>query len=932
MTLATYRKKRDFRRTTEPRGRGGQRKHSDYVIHCHAASHLHYDLRLALDGVLKSWAVPKGPSLDPGQKRLAIEVEDHPLEYGNFEGAIPEGEYGAGTVMIWDRGRWQPDGDPRKGLRDGKLEFHLDGEKLHGGWVLVRSPQMVSRAKNAWLLIKRRDADARPAGDGDVLAEMPNSVKTGRSLDEIAAGWPAGKRTRSSSAVKARGKEGDGPVGAKVKPRGSPSPNGRHTALSPAPSPATGRGENGRGSLTAGGRGERVAETFPASGSGEIPGARRAKLPATFRPQLATLAAAPPTGDRWWHETKFDGVRMALWIDRKHIELFTRQMHSWTRRLPHLVDTAKQLAVRSAIIDGELVALGADGTSSFEALQTAFRDDRAPQLVYYAFDILYLDGYDLTGCPLEARKDALAGIVPPREEAAARVIRFSEHSVGQGARAFAKACRQGLEGIISKRRDAPYVAARGPTWLKLKCVKRQEFVIGGYTDPEGARLHLGSLLLGYYEGKKLVYAGRVGTGFDDRTLGELLERLGRFKQPKPPFAAKPVLRGRTRGIHWVAPRLIAEIQFANWTRDGMLRQASFQGLREDKNPREVVREEPAALGEVEPQLPPRRRPVEPGRAAETREPASDGEAATAAVRRELASLGVRLTHPDKVLYEGQGITKLDLAEYYAQISEWILPHVAGRPLMLVRCPEGSQGECFRQKHATKGKIERVRLVPLKESGKTRNYLVIDDLAGLLALVQLGALEIHVWGSRADDLERPDRLVFDLDPDPALPWSRVVESAGQLHAFFDDLGLRTFLKTTGGKGLHVVVPIARKHAWPEVAEFCRAVATAVAGADPRRYTPTLSKAARRGKIFLDYLRNGRGATAVAAYSTRARPGAPVSTPVGWEELDGNVRSDQFTVENLPARLQSLKRDPWEELDAIRQTISSKIEKRLGIKRL
>jgi bifunctional non-homologous end joining protein LigD len=861
MSLTAYRKRRDFRRTSEPRGKQRQTAgQGQYVVQCHAASHLHYDFRLALDGVLKSWAVPKGPSLDPGQKRLAVAVEDHPLEYAGFEGVIAEGEYGAGTVLLWDRGRWRPDGDPHEGLRQGKLEFHLEGEKLRGGWVLVRSAMRGSKAGNTWLLIKRRDAEARSAAEGDILEESPRSVTTGRDLDEIAAGAsPHGKKSRAES----NGRAKPARTAAKAKAKKTP----------------VAKGENGK------------AEKDGAVAA--MAGARRGKLPEVFRPQLATVAERPPAGDGWLHETKFDGNRIALRIDRKQIHFWSRRMQSWTARLPHLVEAASRLPVRSALLDGELVAVERNGITSFQALQNAFREKRSGQLVYYAFDLLYLDGYDLTGCTLDARKEALSHIVPAGE---GQAIRYTEHTAGQGPKAFQRACRQGLEGIICKRRESRYVEGRGPDWQKAKCVKREEFLIGGYTDPAGARKHFGALLLGYYDGGKLVYAGRVGTGFDDRTLRDLAVQLKRFEEHKSPFAASPALRGRRRGVHWFTPKLVAQIEFKDWTRDGLLRQPSFQGLREDKAPREVVRED----------APP------PPLAAETGSP----------------PLGVRFIHPDKVLYEGQGITKLDLAQYYSAVADWIMPHVAGRPLTLVRCPEGTRGECFFQKHAGKGSFDHLRLIPIKEAGKTANYFEADDLAGLLALVQMGALEIHVWGARADDVERPDRIVFDLDPDAAVPWPRVVESAGQLRQFFHDLGWQSFLKMTGGKGLHIVIPVVRKHPWPEVAALCKAIADAVVQADPDRYTSRSAKAARRGKIFFDYLRNNRGATSIAPYSTRSRPGAPVAVPLGWDELDGDLRPDQFNIHTVPERLASLRRDPWQEMQDVRQTISAALKRKLG----
>ncbi|MEN6451015.1 MAG: DNA ligase D [Thermoguttaceae bacterium] len=854
MSLTSYRSKRDFGQTTEPRGGRMRAKRGKwpFVVQCHVATRLHYDFRLALDGVLKSWAVPKGPSLNPTQKRLAVEVEDHPLDYANFEGTIPEGQYGAGAVMLWDRGTWRPDGDPHEGLRRGKLEFHLDGGKLRGGFVLVRT-RGASTPKNSWLLIKRQDADARGAADPDILSERAESVKTGRTLDEIAAGIPARRKQKAGTARRSR----------IDRPRDEGAEQGGSAAA--------------------------------------VPGARRAKLPDTFRPQLATLVVHPPEGDDWWHETKLDGYRLALRIDGRKVDLLSRRMQSWTARLPHLVEAATRLPVRAALLDGELVAVEPDGVTNFQSLQTAFRENRGSRLIYYAFDLLHLDGYDLTGCTLEGRKALLAAIVGNRTNAAGP-IRYTEHTVGRGPEAFRRACQLGLEGIVSKRRDARYMPGRGTNWLKAKCVRREEFVIGGFTEPEGARKHFGALLLGHYADGSLVYAGRVGAGFDDATLRDLIARLKPLEQPASPFAASTALQARGKGVHWVAPRLVVQVQFRDWTRDRLVRQPSFQGLREDVEPRDVVREEP-----------------------ETKIDVAKGQTRAAPP----APLHIRFTNPGKVLYAGQGITKLDLAHYYAAVADWMLPHVAGRPLTLVRCPEGAGSQCFYQKHAEKGDVEHLRLFPVRKGGKTTRYLIVDDLAGLLSLVQLGALEIHVWGSTVEDIERPNRIVFDLDPDVAVPWPRVVESAWQLKDFFDDLRLQSFLKTTGGKGLHIVLPLARMHEWPEVAAFCKAVADAVAGNDSARYTSRPTKSARQGKIYLDYLRNRRGATAIAPYSTRARPGAPVAVPIAWRELNDQLRSDQFNVENVPERLRSLRQDPWHGIGQVRQSITASVKRKLGL---
>jgi bifunctional non-homologous end joining protein LigD len=841
--LREYRRKRDFSVTPEPRGAEPEREDRSFVVQKHAASRLHYDFRLGMEGVLKSWAVPKGPSLDPAEKRLAMETEDHPLEYGDFEGVIPEGEYGGGTSVVWDRGTWEPVGDPHRDYRKGSMKFKLHGQKLRGGFALVKIRGRERRDNGkSWLLIKEKDEHARPGWN--VVEALPDSAATGRTLEQVAA-----DRDRVWSSNRAERKAAASPP---------PAPPGKPPAEMPR---------------------EKPTATLK-----ETPGAHRAALPDFVSPQLATLVDEPPEGGEWLHEMKLDGYRILCRVDGGKVRLLSRQGHDWTDRLPAVAEAARRLPARQALLDGEAAVVLPDGRTSFQALQNLMSGTGDGQLVYFVFDLLHRDGYDLTAAPLEARKalarDLLAGT-------ASAPLRMSEHVVGSGAEVYAQACRLAMEGIVSKRREAPYRAGRSRDWLKVKCLHEQEVVIGGYTPPQGTRVGLGALLVGVRDDRgRLAYAGKVGTGFTEATLRELEERLRGLEQKESPFAAPVPGASRAR---WVRPDLVAQVAFGEWTSDGRMRHPSFRGLREDKPAREVVREHPSAA--------PRTR------------------AATDVVA------GVRLTHADRELYPEQGITKRDLALYYESIADWILPHVEGRPLTLVRCPDGAHEKCFYQKHTGHWAPDVLRRVKIREAKKTGEYLIVDDLPGLVGLVQIGILEIHTWNSTADRLEQPDRVVFDLDPDPAVPWERVLEAARRVRRRLEDLGLASFVKTTGGKGLHVVMPFRPGPSWEESAAFAEAVAAGIAAEEPRAYTTLMSKAARKGKIFIDYMRNYRGATSVAAYSTRARAGAPVSVPLRWEELSPTPPNDAHTVRNVAARLAALGEDPWADYWRTRQKLPS-----------
>ena len=866
MGLKEYYRKRDFGITPEPRGKEKKREGRSFVVQKHAATRLHYDFRLEMEGVLKSWAVPKGPSLDPKDKRLAMMTEDHPVEYGDFEGIIPKGQYGGGTVLLWDRGTWEPIEDPHAGLRKGNLKFRLNGEKLKGGFALVKIKGRDARdSEKTWLLIKEKDEFVRPGYD--VTAARPESVTTGRSLEEIAAD---------------RDRVWDSGVG-EVKVE-----KGKKTAARTRP---------------------KATAVVPS----KLPGARKAPLPTSFHAQLATAVTDPPHGDEWLHEMKFDGYRILGRLDKGRVRLVSRNGKDWTDRFPALRDAIAGIGAQRSLLDGEVAVLLPGGNTSFQALQNLMSGAAGGQLVYYVFDLLHLDGYDLAGVALEERKSALQRLVAG---VGGGQIRYSDHVVGQGEKVFENACRMGMEGIVSKRRDMPYTPGRTRGWLKVKCHLEQEAVIGGYTDPEGSRVGLGALLVGVHGGSgRLFYAGKVGTGFTEKMLQDLRRKLEAREQKTSPFAAGT---GLPRNAHWVKPDLVAEVAFTEWTSEGHLRHPTFRGLREDKPAAQVVREnpEPTARAEAEEEAAgPRRtsrgplkrsRKAGAAKASVVRRQASRAEARTA--KAEVVVAGVRITNPDRVIYPGQGLTKRDIALYYESIADEIVPHLEGRPTTLVRCPEGMGKPCFYQKHIGYWAPDSLRRVRIQEKKKVGQYLVVDDLPGLIGLAQMGILEIHTWNSTVEHLEQPNRLVFDLDPDAAVGWPAVVKTAERIRERLDGLGRAAYVKTTGGKGLHVVTPLLPDAGWDECAEFARDLAEALARQHPDEYLTEASKAARKGRIFIDWLRNIRGATSIAAYSTRARPGAPVSTPVTWDELP-RTRPDQYTVQTLPGRLASLKKDPW-----------------------
>lgn len=846
-TLDLYRAKRDFSRTREPKGGSGRKKAAiggAFVIHKHAARRLHYDLRLEHDGVLWSWAVTRGPSLDPDEKRLAVHVEDHPLEYGAFEGTIPEGEYGAGSVIIWDEGIWAPEGDPAFGMAKGHLSFMLKGHKLAGQWHLIRLKPRKGETRDNWLLMKVDDEAAR--SDEDILETAPDSVKSGLSVEAVARGEAPGKtiwaRTRRPGT--------DDVSSQSAEPEAKP-------AAKTAGKPAKAR--------------KRVADA----------------LPQFVEPCLATLQDKPPAGQSWLHEVKFDGYRLQARISAGKATLLTRSGLDWTDRFgATLAKALGELPCDTALVDGEVVALGENGISSFSALQEALSGGATEKLVFFGFDLLHLDGQDLRPEPLLARKERLERLLA--SAGADSPLRYSEHFVEAGQTMLRHACRMGLEGVISKRADAPYRSGRGRDWIKSKCTQRQEFVIAGYVPSKGSGRELGSIVAGYHEDGVLRPAGRVGTGFTRASAAALKAKLDRLKAETSAFEGAA---GRERGIVWVRPELVAEVEFRAWTASKTLRHASYLGLREDKPADEVVAEIPAAaktvpLAATEPKTTGSAR----SKPDKTMSKAQGSKPRGIAPRADLPTSTVKLSHADKVLWPDVGLTKQGLLDYYARVWPLMAPFVVDRPLSLLRAPNGIAGHSFFQKHAGPGMNEAVHR---RKDVDGEELLFIRDFDGLAALVQLGTVEIHVWGATIDAVETPDQIIFDLDPDPGVAIEAVRDAARTVRARLQELGFESLLKASGGKGFHVVMPLAPRAGWSRVKGFARDFAKAMEQAEPKRYTATLSKQARRGRIFIDYLRNGRGATAIAPYSVRARSSAWVAMPIPWEKLDELV-PDAFTA--------------------------------------
>ncbi|WP_460352794.1 MULTISPECIES: DNA ligase D [unclassified Pseudomonas] len=868
--LDDYNRMRDFSATSEPaavkrRGRSKATEHAlQFCIQKHDASHLHYDFRLELDGALKSWAVPKGPSLDPKVKRLAVHVEDHPLDYATFEGSIPEGHYGAGDVIVWDRGVWIPLEDPAKAYAKGKLKFELQGEKLSGIWNLVRT-HMPGKKEN-WFLIKHQDSAARPQDDYDVLSAEPDSVLSERTLiskPKLAA--EQAKPVKKSPA----------------KPR--------------------------------------------KAASGTLTGARKAKLPAQLKPELATLVDSAPEG-QWSYEIKFDGYRIMARIDHDQVQLFTRNGHDWTHKLPQQAQALAELGLESAWLDGEMVVANEHGVPDFQALQNAFEAGRSASIMYYLFDMPYLNGVDLREVPVEERRAALSTVLGGHEQP---LLRFSEAFDETPDALLNSACQMQMEGLIGKRLGSPYVSRRSSDWIKLKCKHRQEFVVVGYTDPKGARSAFGALLLGLHDrdSGELRYAGKVGTGFNETTLKSILAQLKPL-QVKKAAVVNPPSGFEAKGVHWLKPNLLAEVAFAEMTKDGSVRHAVFHGLRNDK-PAKSITEERAKPVKTSAKATPSKKAPSTKKTAESKKATEPKKAEPAPSQLGLASGKVRITHPDRVIDAVSGATKMQLAEYYASVAEWILPQLKDRPVALVRAPDGIAGELFFQKNAERLAIPGITTLDKDVTGQP--VMLINNAEALIGAVQMSTVELHTWNATTVDLDKPDRFVLDLDPDPALPWKSMVEATALTLTVLDELGLKAFLKTSGGKGIHLVVPLTRKHGWDEVKDFSHAIVSHMAKLLPERFSAVSGPKNRVGRIFIDYLRNGLGATTICTYAARTREGLPVSVPLFREEVGEIKGGNQWNISNVHERLNDVGDEPWADMKKTRQSITAEMRNRVGMKR-
>ncbi len=878
---------RDFATTAEPRGgsapeiSGDESRKLPFVIQKHAATRLHYDFRLGWRGVLKSWAVTKGPSYLVKDRRLAVQVEDHPMEYGGFEGTIPKGQYGGGTVMLWDEGTWEPVGDADEGLRTGRLKFILHGHKLQGHWTLVRmGGRAAQESKPNWLLIKEHDEFERGEDAQPITEEKPDSVITGRNLDAIAHAGDHVWDSRTGLAAQEREKE---KVGKSASQKSASQENGS--------------GQKHRKKVTA----VRAPE-----------GTQPEALPVFISPQLASQADRPPAGADWVHELKLDGYRVQARIENGTVALLTRKGLDWTHRMSQLAAALKAIPA-TALLDGEVVVLDSAGLSSFADLQAAFQEGQRSEMIYYVFDLLHLDGHSMRELPLAERKSKLAEMLASYD--AAGNVRYSDHIEGRSEQMYDEACRLGAEGVISKEIDSRYVSGRSASWIKVKCSRQQEFVVGGFTLPSDGGDGLGALLLGYYRDGKLIYAGRAGTGFTQKTQRIVRAQVEELRQPEIPFSK--VETAARKGALWVRPNLVAEIAFRTWTKDGVVRQASFKGLREDKPAAEVRREETAPVADV----------VEE---AEREEIAADAPAPVEKVAassnkkatRPHVTANLKMSHPDKVLDDASGLTKQMLADYYTAVAPRMMPHIADRPLSIVRCPDGTRSKCFFQKHVKVGLPKSVGSIDIvdKKGGPPEPYITLSTEEALVALSQMNVLELHPWGSTNADIERPDRLILDLDPDEALQWTTLTESAEEMRARLRKIGLTSFLKSTGGKGLHIVAPIEPEHDWATIKTFAHAFVQKMESENPKLYLTKMTKAARKDRIYLDYLRNERGATAVAPYSPRSRKDVPVSIPLAWSELKGTA-APRFLVARFDEWGERLKRDPWKNFATTRQSLTA-----------
>ncbi|WLH43642.1 DNA ligase D [Pseudomonas beijingensis] len=870
-TLDDYNRMRDFAATPEPAAKRSRRSpktaHAlQFCIQKHDASRLHYDFRLELDGALKSWAVPKGPSLDPKAKRLAVHVEDHPLDYATFEGSIPEGHYGAGDVIVWDRGVWIPQGDPHEAYEKGRLKFELQGEKLSGLWNLVRTH--MPGKQEQWFLIKHQDQAARTESEYDVVEAEPDSVLSDRTL--------VPKRRGKAAAAKA------------VKQP--------EKAAQPKSS-------------------KRTSKTT-------LSGAVAGPLPETLKPELATLVDSAPDGD-WLYEIKFDGYRVMARIENGDVRLLTRNGHDWTHKLPKQAEALAGLGLESAWLDGEMVVANDQGVPDFQALQNAFEVGSSGKIAYYLFDMPYLNGMDLRKVPVQERRVALAAVLEPNQSP---LLRFSDAFEDPPEALLNSACQMQMEGLIGKRVGSAYVSRRSNDWIKLKCKNRQEFVVVGFSDPKGARSAFGALLLGLHDADsgQLRYAGKVGTGFNETTLKSIYQQLLPLETKKA-AVVNPPTGYEAKGVHWLEPTLLAEVAFAEMTKEGSVRHAVFHGLRNDKPAKAITQElaKPVKKNTAtkktsskdEPDAKPDKSKDKAKSQTKAKAPAMNGK--------------VRITHPERVIDASSGTTKLQLAEYYASVAEFILPELKDRPVALVRAPEGIAGELFFQKNSERLAIPGI--VSLDKELTGQPVMIINNAEALIGAVQMSTVELHTWNATSVDLDKPDRFVLDLDPDPALPWKSMVEATQLTLSVLDELGLKAFLKTSGGKGIHVVVPLTRKLGWDEVKGFSHAIVSHMAKLLPDRFSAVSGPKNRVGRIFIDYLRNGLGATTICPYAARTREGLPVSVPIFREEVAELKGANLWNVHNVHERLAQVGHEPWAGLKKTRQSITAEMRRRIGMRK-